>query len=375
MLSPGYPLEMAYFTRALAAVGATVIGVGDQPPHAVPEAGPRGAGALRARLARRRGRGAGRPARPRPARADRPGGVPVGAVHDPGGADPRGVRAARHDRRADGAVPGQGADEADARRRRHPHPVARQRDDRRRGLGGRRADRLPAHRQADRGAGSADTYRVDSAAELAEVLPMLRHVPEVSVEEFVDAEEFTYDTVCANGKILFEHVLWYRPRPLQMRMHEWVSPVAISFRDLTVPHLPGRPGDGPAGAGGARLPDRLHAPGVVPQGGRRGRLRRDRRPAAGRAGRRPDELHHRRRPVRRVGGGGRARPDAGRWSNRYNVGSIIKRRTRLRPDHRRSRGWTRLLAEYGVGRGARRPAPGRRPAARLARQHRSATAS
>ena len=35
---------------------------------------------------------------------------------------------------------------------------------------------------------------------------MLRHVPEVSVEEFVDAEEFTHDTVCANGKILFEHV-------------------------------------------------------------------------------------------------------------------------------------------------------------------------
>jgi hypothetical protein len=69
------------------------------------------------------------------------------------------------------------------------------------------------------------------------VLPTLRHVPEVSVEEFVDAEEFTHDTVCVNGRILFEHVLWYRPRPLQMRLHEWVSPVAISFRDLDVPHL------------------------------------------------------------------------------------------------------------------------------------------
>ena len=29
MLSPGYPAEMAYFTRALAEVGARVIGVGD----------------------------------------------------------------------------------------------------------------------------------------------------------------------------------------------------------------------------------------------------------------------------------------------------------------------------------------------------------
>jgi biotin carboxylase len=36
MISPGYPAEMAYFTRGLAAVGATVIGLGDQPPHMLP---------------------------------------------------------------------------------------------------------------------------------------------------------------------------------------------------------------------------------------------------------------------------------------------------------------------------------------------------
>src|SRR5207237_3950238 len=69
------------------------------------------------------------------------------------------------------------------------------------------------------GAGSADTYRVDSATELAEVLPLLRHVPEVSVEEFVDGEEFTYDTVCAGGEVMFENMLWYRPRQLKMEMY------------------------------------------------------------------------------------------------------------------------------------------------------------
>src|SRR4029453_16112472 len=36
MLSPGFPAEMAYFTRALAGTGARVIGVGDQPPHDLP---------------------------------------------------------------------------------------------------------------------------------------------------------------------------------------------------------------------------------------------------------------------------------------------------------------------------------------------------
>jgi biotin carboxylase len=89
------------------------------------------------------------------------------------------------------------------------------------------------------GAGSADTYRVDSAEELSAVLPMLRHVPEVSVEEFVEAEELTFDTICSGGEILFDHVLWYRPRPLQMRMHEWISPVSISLRDLSVDFLSG----------------------------------------------------------------------------------------------------------------------------------------
>ena len=37
MISPGYPAEMPYFTRGLAEVGATVIGLGDQPGSALPE--------------------------------------------------------------------------------------------------------------------------------------------------------------------------------------------------------------------------------------------------------------------------------------------------------------------------------------------------
>jgi biotin carboxylase len=82
------------------------------------------------------------------------------------------------------------------------------------------------------GAGSADTYRVESAAELTDVLPMIRHVEVVSVEEFIDAEEFTFDTVCGAGNILFENVSWYRPRPLEARSHEWISPMTVALRDI-----------------------------------------------------------------------------------------------------------------------------------------------
>ncbi len=89
------------------------------------------------------------------------------------------------------------------------------------------------------GAGSADTYRVDSWEELDRVLPALRHVPQVSVEEFVDGEEFTHDTICADGRILHESIAWYRPRPLIMRLNEWVSPISTVLRDLDQPELAG----------------------------------------------------------------------------------------------------------------------------------------
>lgn len=89
------------------------------------------------------------------------------------------------------------------------------------------------------GAGSADTYRIDSTAELNEVLPLLRHVPRVAVEEFIEAEEFTYDTICGGGQILFDNISLYRPRPLQARSHEWITPATIALRDVAAPDLSG----------------------------------------------------------------------------------------------------------------------------------------
>ncbi len=237
MISPGYPVEMAYFTRALSAVGATVIGVGDQPASALPDAA-RDAIAHYEHVTL----------------SDE--GAVLGALHGLARHvsidqveclwEPYMLLAARI--RESFGVPGMTVEQTvpfrDKERMKQAIDAA--------GI------RTPWHvsattvaavwEAAERvgyplivkpiaGAGSADTYRVDSAQELADVLPLLRHVPEVSVEEFIDGEEFTYDTVCANGSILFENVMWYRPRPLQMKMHEWISPASIVLRDLTVPDL------------------------------------------------------------------------------------------------------------------------------------------
>ncbi len=237
MLSPGYPAEMPYFTRALATVGARVIGVGDQPPHELPaEARDALAHYEHVPLADEAAVLAALRGLAQHVRFDQ-----VECLWEP-----YMILAARI--REEFGLPGmtvaetvpfrdkermkQVLDAAGVRTPRHASTttVAGVWD---------AVERIgyPVIVKPIAGAGSADTYRVDSSAALSDVLPLLRHVPEVSVEEFVEAEELTFDTVCAHGEILFENVMWYRPRPLQMRLHEWVSPVSIVLRDLSVPEL------------------------------------------------------------------------------------------------------------------------------------------
>ncbi len=240
MISPGYPAEMAFFTRGLAASGASVIGIGDQPTSALP-------------------------AMARDALANY---VHVGSLADERAVlrtvadiarqvhielveclwEPYMILAARL-REALG-LPGltveqtvpfrdkermkQLLDAAGLRTPRHQSTTT---------VAGvwSAAEQIgfPLIVKPIAGAGSADTYRVGSAAELDLVLPMVRHVPQVSVEEFVDGEEFTYDTICAAGNVLFENVCRYTPRPLETMQHEWISPITLAVRNLDDPYLEG----------------------------------------------------------------------------------------------------------------------------------------
>jgi formate-dependent phosphoribosylglycinamide formyltransferase (GAR transformylase) len=240
MISPGYPAEMAFFTRGLAQAGASVIGLGDQPLEALPliardalaeyvyvgslAADDHVAATVRelARLAR----------------IDQ-----VECLWEP-----YMVLAARL--REELGLPGLTVAQTmpfrdkermkqllDAAGLRTPwHTEARTVAD-----VWAAAERVgyPLIVKPIDGAGSADTYRADSAAELDAILPMIRHVPQVSVEEFIEAEEFTYDTICAGGQILVENICQYHPRPLLTKMHEWISPITVALRDLDEPGLQG----------------------------------------------------------------------------------------------------------------------------------------
>jgi len=87
------------------------------------------------------------------------------------------------------------------------------------------------------GAGSADTHLVRTQAELEAAVAAMRGIPEASCEEYVEGEEFTFDTVCIDGRPAFENVAAYLPKPLEARTLEWVSPVVITVRDMHQPRL------------------------------------------------------------------------------------------------------------------------------------------
>jgi biotin carboxylase len=87
------------------------------------------------------------------------------------------------------------------------------------------------------GAGSADTYKCETADDMARVLPHMRHVAEAICEEFIDGDEYTYDTASIDGKPAYESVTRYIPNALEMRSIEWISPIMLSVRDLDQPHI------------------------------------------------------------------------------------------------------------------------------------------
>jgi biotin carboxylase len=237
-LSPGFPVEMPFFVRGLAEVGARVVGLGDQPEGML-------APPVRAALHRyvrveslwdeqRLVEDARRVARETP--IDR-----VECLWEPG------VTVAARLREALG-LPGMGVEQAlrfrDKERMKRALDAAGIRTPRH-----ARADSEAACREAAQaigyplvvkpiaGAGSADTYRVDGPDDLERVLPRVRHVPELSVEEFISGEEFTFETIASEGRILHHSVSWYRPPPLIGRSVEWISPQTVTLREPDAPAL------------------------------------------------------------------------------------------------------------------------------------------
>lgn len=238
ILSPGYPAEMAEFTRGLAQVGAQVIGVGEHPASALPDNARRSLAhyiqvtslvdedALFEHLARLSEH------------------VSIDRLECLW--EPFMMLAARLRERLNvaGMTVAQTVPFRDKEKMKQVLERA--------------GVRTPRHRQAHdeasiraaveelgfplvikplAGAGSADTHRVDDPAALERIIAIVRHVASLSVEEYIDGEEYTFDTVCAQGRILYENIAWYRPKPIIGRAEEWISMQTVNLRDIDAPTL------------------------------------------------------------------------------------------------------------------------------------------
>ena len=241
MIMPGFPGEMPHFTRGLAEVGATVWGVAEGSWHDLPEMARQHLSHYRSVPALFRDERAAIDdirAWTRGVTFDR-----VCCLWEPG------VELAAAIREALG-VPGLSREAAYRFRNKDAMKLALAK------AGVRVPRHVPATTAAGvraaaeqvgypliikpiAGAGSMDTFRCDDAEEVERALAQLGHIAEVSVEEFIDGDEFTFDTICANGRIEYFHVGVYRPRPLIARTNEWISPQTLSYRDVDDPGVQG----------------------------------------------------------------------------------------------------------------------------------------
>lgn len=87
------------------------------------------------------------------------------------------------------------------------------------------------------GAGGADTWRASSREEFEAVLARTRHVEEASVEELIEGDEYTYETICVDGLPVYESCSRYYPNVLEARKKEWISPFIMTLRDHQSPEL------------------------------------------------------------------------------------------------------------------------------------------
>ena len=237
-VSPGYPSEMPHFVRGLAEIGAEVLGIGDQPGSLLPESVRHDlADYLRVRnlwdeeaVCRETLEWLGSRAVDRVECLWEPGMILAARLRESAGAPGLSVEATVPFRNKERMK--QVLDSAGIRTPRHT--AARDEASIR---GAAEEIGFPLIVKPIAGAGSSDTYRVADAAELDRAIERVRHLDEVSVEEFVDGEEYTFDTVSIGGEPAYYNVAWYRPRPLVARTNEWISPQVVALRHPDQPVL------------------------------------------------------------------------------------------------------------------------------------------
>lgn len=237
-ISPGYPAEMADFSRGLAQCGARVIGLGEHPVHVLPEVVRHAlADYIRvptlvdtdAVVARVRDHAVHHPIQRVECLWEPFMGL-AAQMREALGVG--GMQAAQTEIFRNKEKMKQALEAAGLRTPRHTTATG--------GDAVRAAASmigLPVVVKPIAGAGSAHTHQVRDDEELATAIADVGEHREVSVEEFIEGEEYTFDTVCRDGEIFYENIAWYRPKPIIGRAVEWISMQTVNIRDIDRPEF------------------------------------------------------------------------------------------------------------------------------------------
>src|SRR5499427_6172891 len=87
------------------------------------------------------------------------------------------------------------------------------------------------------GAGAKSTFRLDDAEDLRVWLEAAPPAPDrmAMIEEFLTGEEGSYDSVMADGRIIWESISSYFPTPLEVLRNPWIQWVVLLPREIGGP--------------------------------------------------------------------------------------------------------------------------------------------
>lgn len=98
---------------------------------------------------------------------------------------------------------------------------------------------LPLVAKPPAGAGAKDTFRVDAVEQLADWMRANPPSPAspLLLEEFVQGEEFSFDSVSVGGQHLFHSISEYAPTPLQVMETPWIQWTVMLPREIDGPEF------------------------------------------------------------------------------------------------------------------------------------------
>ncbi len=89
------------------------------------------------------------------------------------------------------------------------------------------------------GAGGKSTFRVENRGELESAMRQMPPHPQnpVLLEEFMQGEEFSFDTVTVDGQHVFHSISCYSPTPLEVMETPWIQWNVLLPRDVSGPEF------------------------------------------------------------------------------------------------------------------------------------------